>query len=223
MSLRQLIARVRRPAPLRIFRRTSPLSAVWGFDRGTPVDRFYIAKFLEGYRQDIAGRTLEVADSEYTDRYGTGVTQSDVLDIAPSNKLATLIADLSVADQIPQSAFDCFILTQTLHLIFDIESAIANAYRLLHPGGVLLATVPSVSRIAPEASEDCWRLTVPSCTRLFAKSFGEENTTVRSYGSLVTCIAFLEGMACEELTHNEMAKSDPDFPLIIGVRAVKVK
>ena len=223
MTLRQWITRIRRPAPLRIFRRTSPLSAVWGFDRGTPVDRYYIESFLDGHRRDITGRTLEVADSEYTNRYGTGVTQSDVLDIDPSNKQATLIADLSVDDQLPISAFDCFILTQTLHLIFDIESAIRNAYRLLRPGGVLLATLPSVSRIAPDAIEDCWRLTVPSCTRLFAELFDAESTTVISYGNLMACVAFLEGMAYEELSHKELAKIDDAFPLIIGVRAVKAR
>ena len=223
MTIRQWVRRIRRPALPRIFRRTSPLSASWGFDRGTPVDRYYIERFLEVHRRDIAGRTLEVADSEYTNRYGTGVTKSDVLDIDPSNKQATLIADLSVGNQLPISAFDCFILTQTLHLIFDIESAVGNAYRLLRPGGVLLATVPSVSRIAVEASEDCWRLTVTSCTRLFAKSFGAENTTVKSYGNVMTCVAFLQGMASEELSHRELAKNDEAFPLVIGVRAVKPK
>jgi SAM-dependent methyltransferase len=199
------------------------LSAFWGFDRGTPVDRYYIESFLEENRRDIAGRTLEVANSAYTNRYDTGVTQFDVLDIDPSNKKATLIADLSVADQIPSSAFDCFILTQTLHLIYDVKSAIENAYRLLRPGGVLLATLPCVSRIASDATEDCWRFTVPSSKHLFSETFGAENITVRSYGNLLTCVAFLQGMAYEELSHKELAKTDDAFPLVIGVRAVKAK
>lgn len=223
MTLRQWIMRIRRPAPLRMFRRTSPLSAAWGFDRGTPVDRYYIESFLEKNRHDIRGRVLEVADSEYTKRYGTAVTQSDVLDIDPSIKHATLVADLSVADQVPSSVFDCFILTQTLHLIFDIESAIANAHRLLRPGGVLLATLPSVSRIASEEIEDCWRVTVPSCRRLFAKSFGLENISVANYGNVLTCVAFLQGMAYEELSHKELTRKDDAFPLIVTVRAVKAK
>jgi SAM-dependent methyltransferase len=136
---------------------------------------------------------------------------------------ATLVADLSVADQIPPSTFDCFILTQTLHFIFDIESAIANAYRLLRPGGVLLATVPSVSRIAADEGDAYWRFTVPSCTRLFAKSFGIENITVTNYGNVLTCVAFLQGMAYGELSQKELAKKDDGFPLIIAVRAVKAK
>ncbi len=223
MSLRHWIRRIRRPALPGIFRRSVPLSAFWGYDRGTPVDRYYIENFLEEHRRDITGRTLEVAETVYTSRYGTNVTRADVLDIDPSNKQATLIADLSDAHQIPQSVCDCFILTQTLHLIFDIESAIGNVYRLLGPGGVLLATVPSVIRIDPEAREDCWRLTVASCTRLFGKAFGAENITVKNYGGFVTCVAFLQGMAYEELSQKELAKNDDDYPLVIGVRAVKAK
>jgi SAM-dependent methyltransferase len=223
MTLRQWIIRIKRPAPLRIFRRTSPLSEFWGFDRGIPVDRYYIESFIEENRRDIAGKVLEVADSEYTIKFGSGLTQAEVLDIDRSNKLATLTADLSVTDQIPEAIVDCFILTQTLHLIFDIESAIANAHRLLRPGGVLLATLPCVSRIAPEAPEDYWRVTVQSCRRLFAKSFGAENISVTNYGNMATCIAFLQGMAYEELSHKELTKKDDAFPLIIAVRAVKAK
>ena len=221
VTLRRWINRIRRPAPPSILRRTSPLSDVWGFNRGTPVDRYYIECFLEGQRRDITGRILEVKNHEYALRYGTGVTQVDVLDIDPSNREATLIADLAIENQLPIAVFDCFILTQTLHLIFDIESAIRNAYRLLHPGGVLLATLPSVSRIAADAPEDCWRLTLPSCMRLFSASFGTANTTVKSYGNLTTCVAFLQGMAHEELSRKELAINDPAFPLIIAVRAVK--
>jgi SAM-dependent methyltransferase len=223
MTLRQRMNRITRPAPLGMFRRTSPLSAFWGFDRGIPVDRYYIESFLEENRKDIAGRVLEVADSGYTIKYGAGVTQRDVLDIDPSNKEATFIADLSSADQVPAAVFDCFILTQTLQFIFEIDSAIANAYRLLRPGGVLLATVPSVSRIAPDQEADYWRLTVASCTRLFAKSFGSENISVTNYGNVLTCVAFLQGMAYEELSRKELTVKDDDFPLIIAVRAVKTK
>src|ERR1700676_3198928 len=135
-KIRLWLSRITRPAMLGALRRTSPLSNNWGFERGTPVDRYYIESFLAEYRQDIVGRVLEVKDPGYTRQYGTAVTQSDVLDIDSSNKEATLIADLSAADRLPQSAFDCFILTQTLQLIYDTRAAIDNARRLLRPGGV---------------------------------------------------------------------------------------
>jgi len=221
-KIRLWLSRISRPAILGAFRRTSPLSDNWGLDRGTPVDRYYIESFLARYQQDIVGRTLEVKNSEYTRRYGKAVTQSDVLDIDSSNKEATLIADLSAADGLPSMAFDCFILTQTLQFIYDTRAAIDNAHRLLRPGGVLLATVPSASRIDPDGGEaDYWRYTAALCSRLFAESFGPENTTVKSYGNVLTCVAFLAGVAYEELSQKELAENDERFPLVIGVRAVK--
>lgn len=194
-----------------MLRSSLPLSEVWGFDRGTPIDRYYIERFLARNRQDIVGRTLEIKSSAYTMQYGTAVTRADVLDIDASNKDATLLADLSVAEQLPAAAFDCFILTQTLQFIYDTRAAIQSAYHLLKPGGVLLATVPSVSRIDRD-SADYWRYTAASCTRLFAERFGAENTTVKSYGNALTCIAFLAGIAHEELSHEELDKNEEPFP-----------
>src|ERR1044071_9523598 len=90
--LRQRLRRFARPAWLGSLHRTTPLSDHWGFDRGTPLDRYYIGRFLEEHRQDIHGRVLEVKDSNYTDRYGVGVQRRDVLDIDPSNPHATIVA-----------------------------------------------------------------------------------------------------------------------------------
>lgn len=211
--------RWRRPAWLGTMRRTAPLSDHWGYERGTPVDRYYIEKFLEAHRRDIHGRVLEVMDSRYTDRYGHNIDHSDVLDIDPTNPRATIIADLTAADSIPDNQFDCFILTQTLQLIYDTPSAIHHAHRILKPGGVLLATVPSVSKM--DGPTDCWRFTPASCTTLFGRVFGPEQINVQAYGNVLTATAFLMGMAWEELRPRELAVNDPRFPLIITIRAVK--
>lgn len=39
-----------------------PLSASYGFDRGTPVDRLYIEEFLKLHSDDVRGRVLEIGD-----------------------------------------------------------------------------------------------------------------------------------------------------------------
>lgn len=176
---------------------------------------------MSEHRNDIRGRVLEIKDSGYSRRFGSGVTQFDALDIDASNPEATLVADLSKTEGLPSDAFDCFILTQTLHWIFDYRSCIENAFRLLRPDGVLLATIPSVSRIDPDAPQDFWRFTPASCSRLFGEVFGMRNTTIQTYGNVLTCCAFLEGLASEELSESELHQSDAAFPLLIGVRAVK--
>ncbi len=216
---RQLAARLRRPAILGTLRRTSPLSPYWGFDRGTPIDRYYIERFLWENRTDIQGRVLELMDSGYTDLFGTNVTQADVLDIDSTNDQATIVDDLTVGEKLPQGAFDCFILTQTLHIVYDVRAAIATAHRVLRPGGVLLATLPAVSRIWREGS-DFWRFTEASALPLFREAFGEQ-VEVASHGNVLTAIAFLTGRAHEELRRKELDDNDPIFPVTITVRAVR--
>ena len=222
-GLRQYLRRFIRPARLGSLRRTQPLSHDFGYDRGTPVDRYYIERFLAEHRNEIRGRVLEVKGPLYTRRFGRDVTRSDVLDIDAGNPRATLVADLAAADALPADAFDCFVLTQTLQLIYRVDAAIRHAHRLLRPGGVLLATVPAVSRLAfpPEQAPDYWRFTAAACSRLFGEVFGPDHVSVRAHGNVLTCMAFLTGMAVEELRLSELRAEDPLFPLLVTVRAVK--
>lgn len=206
-------------------RRLTPLSNTWGLDRGRPLDRYYIENFLERRRSDIQGRVLEIKDSNYTHGFGTGVTRADALDVDAGNSRATIIADLAKPETVPADQFDCFIFTQTLHIIYDVRAAISSAHRLLRPGGVLLCTVPSVSRVNYEdgglESGDFWRFTGACVRRLFGEVFAPENVTVDGYGNVLTCAAFLYGLAPDELTRDELDFVDPWFPLIFCIRAVK--
>jgi GT2 family glycosyltransferase/SAM-dependent methyltransferase len=204
-------------------RRLEPVSRVWGLDRGLPVDRFYIERFLEQHAADIAGDVLEVKDPGYAKRFERGARSYAVLDVAEHNAQATLIADLAQPDALPEGAFDCIVLTQTLQFLFDVETAVANLQRALAPGGVLLATAPCVSRIDYEAGveADFWRLTAASAQRLFAQRFGVERVAVQALGNVLACTAFLQGLASEELEAAELERHDPYFPLLIAVRAVK--
>ena len=221
--LEQRLRRLRRPAWLGTMRRTRPLSDHWGRERGTPVDRWYIERFLDEHRGDIRGRVLEVMDAGYTERFGSGVDRADVLDVDAANPRATIVADLAAARDVPANTFDCFVLTQTLQFVYEVEAAVRAAHRLLRPGGVLLATVPCVSRIDRSAGVegDFWRFTQASCERLFGAVFGPEQVEVRAYGNVLAAVAFLMGMAREELREQELDGGDAYFPVLIAVRAVK--
>jgi SAM-dependent methyltransferase len=219
-SLRRRARRLRRPARLGVRRRTTPLSDQWGRDRGTPVDRFYIERFLERERASIRGRVLEVLDASYTQRFGASVERSDVLDIDATNPNATIVADLAAADVIPSASFDCVILTQTLQYIYDFRPAVEHLRRILEPGGVVLCTLPAVSRIARRyLDSEYWRFTAASARALFEASFGQGAVEVESHGNVLTSIAFLAGLAAEELSRRELEETDPFFPLLITVRA----
>ena len=220
---RQRLHRLRRPAWLGTMRRVTPLSSHWGRERGAPIDRYYIDQFLASRAEDIHGRVLEVMDTRYTSRFGRDVERADVLDVDDTNPRATIVADLAAPGTLPEEAFDCFVLTQTLQFVFDLDSAVLEVHRALRSGGVVLATLPAVSKIDHTAgvAGDFWRFTAASCSTLFGKVFGPDRVEVESYGNVLTGVAFLMGMAAEELRRPELEHRDVFFPVLIGVRAVK--
>ena len=185
------------------------------------MDRWYIERFLHEHRSDITGRVLEVQDSGYTDRFGHQLTERAVLDVDGKNKRATHIADLAAGHNLPSNAFDCFVLTQTLQLVFDVPAALAHACRILRPGGVLLATVPVTSRVCDPPLTDYWRFTPRAVARLFQQAFDPGEVRVRGHGNVLTQVAFLEGLAVEELSEAQLEVDDDRFPLIVCVRAVR--
>lgn len=205
-------------------RRADPVSREWGYDRGVPIDRRYIEDFLAAHSSDISGSVLEVQEDDFTRRFGgPRVVRGEVIDLDDSNARATLIADLRSATDIADAEFDCIILTQTLHVIDDMPAALAECHRILKPGGVLLATLPAASRVCLEYGEDgdLWRLTPAGARALVQRSFGPTNVETTPYGSVLTNVAFLHGLACDELTDEEFEAADPYHPLLVGVRARK--
>ena len=224
-TLAELAAFGRSRVELGDFGSTVPISPVWGLDRGIPIDRYYINSFLECYRADVRGRVLEVKDAGYTRAYGNGrVESSDVIDIDPDNTEATIVADLTRADNICDDMYDCFILTQTLGVIYDVRAALGTAYRVLRPGGVLLCTLPASGRISNEGAAldgDYWRFTEASVRRLFAEVFPISAFEVVGFGNVLSCAAFLHGLSPHELSTVDLDTYDPFFPVVYGVRAVK--
>ncbi len=220
-------ARKRKHIDLDKLDRVSPVSTLFGYDRGQPIDRYYIENFLLQHKNDIYGRVLEIGDNAYTKKFGgSRVKQSDILHAVEGNPSATIVADLAQADNIPSDTFDCIILTQTLQFVYDLPSAINHLHRILKPDGVLLATVPGISQISRYDMDrwgEFWRFTTQSAQRLFEKEFAEKNVEVRAYGNVLIAIAFLHGLAAEELKPEHFEYQDPDYQVLITVRAVKSK
>jgi SAM-dependent methyltransferase len=213
----------RRRIRLGSLRRCEPVSRQFGFDRGKPIDRYYIESFLAAHAQAIEGCVLEIGDDAYSRQFGGArITQQEILHVVPGYPGATIVADLANAAEIPSGYFDCVILTQTLHYIFDLHAAIATVHRIVKPGGTCLITLPGISRICRDQQDresDCWRFTAASAARLLGSRFGKDNVRVRTYGNVLASVAFLEGLASEELTRDELDHRDPDYQLTIAVEA----
>ena len=168
---------------------------------------------------------LEILDSVYTRRFGGArVRRADVLDASPGATAATVRGNLETGEGLPREAYDCFICTQTLSLIYDLRSAAANAHALLRPGGVFLVTVPGISQQAdPDHEEfpDYWRFTKRSLRRLLADAFGEDNVEVEAHGTVAAAGSFLYGVPTERVDPALLAPHDPDFEMVVCARAVR--
>ncbi|HZA97267.1 MAG TPA: methyltransferase domain-containing protein [Gemmatimonadales bacterium] len=205
-------------------RRLSPVSRDWGFDRGQPIDRYYIERFLTTHAADIRGRVLEIDNNNYTSAFGGDrVTQSDVLHISDWKPGVTMVGDLTKLDNVDSELFDCVIVTQTLQFIFDCRAALRTIHRILRPGGVALVTVPAINKSRDEkgAFGDYWAFRTLSAQRLFEELFPAEQVTVTGYGNVLAAVSFLHGLAAGELTSEELDQADRAYELLVGVRARK--
>ena len=208
------------------FNRISPFDTEFGYNRGGPVDRYYIENFLQQCADRIKGRVLEIGDNEYTLRFGgSKVTQSDILHIDENNPKATFFGDLSNIPHLPDDSFDCIVLTQTLHLIYSSKEALETCRRVLKPGGTLLITVPGISQIAQDewGKYWFWSFTVNSLKRLLSDIFPAEYSYVESFGNVLAATAFLYGIGLPEIKKEQMDYNDPLYQVIITAVAVKPK
>lgn len=237
MNIRNVLFRVLGPVRARVMRvmrpktgyflfpvparRLDPISSKFGYDRGTPVDRYYIETFLDRVKSEIRGNCLEVTDSAYTKRFGEGrVTESAVVDIDSKNPEATIVADLRDMKSVASDTFDTIIATHTFGVIDDFESAIRECARVLKPGGTLLATVSSLG-VAADPELAYWRFTKASARYVFGKYFDQETLDVSTLGNVLSGQAFWVGLAAEELSKDELSFVDERYPIIVCVRAKK--
>lgn len=217
------VIRLIRPARWGNLRRLEPFNRSWGFDRGTPVDRVFIDDFCRRHAADVRGRAAEIKDPSYIRRFGgSAVVREDVVDIDAANPEATIVADLAEPGSLPAGRFDCFLLLQTLQLVGDARLALANCWESLAPGGVLLVTVPSMSKLDTESTgRDRWRFTPDGLAELLRAACPGAELDVAGYGNVCTAVAFLLGLSAEELTERELGVHDPDFPVLSAGRARK--
>jgi hypothetical protein len=114
------------------------------------------------------------------------------------------------------------ILTQTLHLIFDMRAAVDNIHRALRPGGALLVTVPGISPVDTAVWKESWywSLTDEALRRLLTGGFDPEQVAVSSFGNLLAATAFLHGAAVEEIGTERLDPLDAAYPVTVAARAI---
>lgn len=214
------------PQPGRVafgdLRRTQPISRDFGVDRGGSIDRYYIERFLQLHAVDVRGRVLEFGDDAYTTRFGgRDVVRSDVWHVHDRNPRATIVGDIANPPGVPEAAFDCIIMTQTLQYVSDPAAGIATLRRMLKPGGVLLATMPGLTPVATRSEWGAtwyWAFTAVGIERLLNDEFGSGTFSVTTHGNVLAAVAFLHGLSPADLTEHELNFTDPDYPVTVAAR-----
>lgn len=196
----------------------NPISNIFGFERGCPVDRYYIEKFLKENSRYIKGNVLEVASREYTLKYGTGVEKSYSMHVCDADGEDGIVANLETGEGIVDNLVDCFIQTQTLPFIFNVQEAAQNTVRFLKKGGVALVTVSGITQISRYDMErwgHYWNFTTASLKKLFEMCDDVESVEVGSYGNVKSAASGLYGLSVEDMEDQELMQQDDDYQQII--------
>jgi Methyltransferase domain len=198
-----------------------PLSYAWGVDRGLPVHRMHLEHFLSTHSVDMRGHCLEFQEPRYVPRFGgTAVRTLDILHVDQTNPRATLVADLTQPNTLPDARFDCIVCTHVLQSIFDLRHAVAELHRILAPGGVLLVAEPQISQ-CDSRYDELWRFTRAGLTRLLGTAFASTELTVEAYGNSLTAAGELRGLVAAEFSEAALSTHDYRFATEICARAVK--
>lgn len=202
-----------------------PLSDDYGWRRGTPIDRLYIDRFLAAHASDIRGRVLEIGEDFYSRRFGGDrIASQDILHAHAGNPAATIVGDIAEPATLPEGAFDCIIMVQTLQLVFDLDAAIRHLRRALRPGGVALLTVCGITPICDDEWRDTfyWMFTPRVFRRLLTAHFDEEKVEVFGFGNLYAATAFLHGAAVQEVSKRKLGQrvAGPEYSVVVAARAI---
>ena len=200
--------------------RTHPINDNFGYNRGTPIDRFYIRQAIDGYSENIKGTVLEIGGRQYTEAYSkTDPKDSFILNYIPMPGSNVIVGDLCDCSSLEGRKFDTFVCTQTLNFIYDFKSAIDTSYELLNAGGYFIGTVASVSNISKYDNSrwgDFWRFTKKGMEAVLAES-KFEIIDIKGFGNVLAAKAMFDGFVVEDFDNNELLNfTDSGYPVIIS-------
>ena len=202
------------------FRRADPFSDDYGFDRGTPIDRYYLHNFLSRNGVHITGDVLEVQGTGYTRQFGHDVRHAHSFDINPCVQ-PTFVCDLAESEKVlPDNRYDCCLLPNTLQHLRSLEACLRNALRVVKPGGVVLASSSTFVPLIPDGP-DYWRLTRMGWEEVLSRAWAGYDVEVECYGNCLAAVAAMVGLASEELTPAELDFRSQRYPVLITFKCRK--
>ena len=194
----------------------------FGFNRGSPVDRFYIDKFFAKNSQIVTGKCLEFGDTSYIVKYGKLVSKKVTFNYCDVSSMAgdELMGDISNIDSLPSGLFDCILCVNVLNFIYDTPSALLGLKKLLNSSGRIILTVagPSahISRYDMDRWGDYWRMTDKALMNL-VQDAGFHVEKSETFGNPYSCSAQLNGLSVEDLIEEKIIPTHPDYQLLVAL------
>lgn len=202
-----------------------PVSEQFATERGTPVDRYYIEKYLEQNSMYIRGHVLEIEDNAYTKKFGRNhYEKSLVMDVSAKTPNIDFNANIETGEGVEGAIADCFICTQTLMYIYNLNAAAKNIVKILKPGGVALITCSGLSQNSRRCMENYgayWGFNEASLKNIFSEVDGANIIESGTYGNVKTVSAHINGLCQEDLDKSDFAVNDICYPLIVYVTVKK--
>jgi SAM-dependent methyltransferase len=198
--------------------RNSPVCPDFGFSRGSPVDRYYLDRFLASHMADFRGRVLDVGASKRrpaasADRMEIYLTVDNDPRMAPD-----VVGDVHEPDLFAANSFDCILLLNVLEHCHHPQVVVNNALRWLSNGGVVLVAIPNAQRIHP-GPLDCWRILPDGCQILFGHF---DQVQITTFGNCASVVGSLVGLAAEDISPEILDSYDAAYPVLTCVRASKM-
>jgi hypothetical protein len=190
----------------------------FGFDRGTPIDRYYVDQFFQQHRDAITGDVLEIDKDMYAGQYGHDMRKVDTFDIEPDPDWPpTFVCDLAHSEDIlPSEAYDCVLLPCTLSVLRELGPCLRNALRVLRPNGVILASGATTMPLNTEDG-DYWHHSPAGWREFLPSVWPGCEIVVEGYGNCLAVAAANLGLVVEDLTPKELDYYDPILPVTTTV------
>jgi len=199
-------------------RRKYPICPFYGMTRGTPIDRYYLQKFIRKIKKEVTGKAIEFGGtrSEFSQYQFSLVNEYLAVDIIETPEV-DIVGNIFDKSLFKNNSCDSIIIFNVLEHLDNPDKAIDNMNHWLKPGGKIFCMVPNAQRVH-FYPKDYWRFMPDGLAELF-KKFKKTHCFV--YGNLTSTIASLMGISVEELSTRELDECNPYYPVATCLIAQK--
>ncbi len=194
-----------------------PACPYYGFTRGTPIDRFYLTRFITEYVEMMHGKTLEIGGNvSNVNAYGLRqIREYETLDIKDGVGV-TKVGDVEDSGSWEPESFDTILMFNVLEHCVNPSRVLSNCRYWLRNHGRVFVLTPAAQRVHCDPI-DCVRFNQDWYQSHLKPLFS--HVDIRTFGNLATTVAALAGVSAEELSSGTLNKRDQRYPTVVAIVA----